>query len=589
MPDNEKKTILYLYKRLWPYIKPYWGRVLLAVLITIPVGALDAVIAYSLRPYMDIVMLEQSIKSAWVVPLAIVSFTALQGAFRYTSTYLNGWVGYRIATDLKQDLFAKLLTLETAFFSNTSSGNTISRFSTDVDLASSSIIENSKKFLIRFFSSIFLIAVLLYNSWQLAVVAVTVLCLTFIPLSFIKKNVKRYSKGMLQGNSVVINAYNETYSGNKIISTYNLSNYLLDRFKNSLHTIFKLNMKITVLNGWLSPVMHFLASIGIAFVIWYGSSLILNDIITMGAFISFITALIMLYNPIKGMGTTAVNLQNSLVSLSRIMELFDYRSKIVSAKNAVCLETINDSISFKNVCFEYEKGIPVLNSVNLQIQKGETVAFVGNSGGGKSTLAALIPRFYDTTSGQVEIDGINVKDIELASLRRCISVVFQDNFLFQGTIRDNIMMGNLSATDEELSKAVKDAYLEEFVADLKEGLDTEIGERGIMLSGGQKQRIAIARALLKDAPIVILDEATSALDNKSEALIQQAIDKLMKNKTVIVIAHRLSTIKNVDRIVVIEQGEILEQGSHEELIDKKSGVYRNLHSIQFTTSANAVL
>ena len=316
--------------------------------------------------------------------------------------------------------------------------------------------------------------------------------------------------------------------------------------------------------------------------------MILTNQITSGNFVSFITALIMLYTPIKNLGNNFNAVQFSFLAIERVFDILDSQPKIKDKNNAFELKNIN-SIEFKNVNFEYIKDRPVLKNINLSVNSGETIALVGNSGGGKSTIVSLIPRFYDINSGSIKIDDMDIRDLTLRSLRQNIAIVFQDNFLFSGTIRDNIMLGNENASDEDVDKAVKMAYLDDFVSGLTNGLDTQIGERGILLSGGQKQRVAIARAFLKNAPIVILDEATSALDNKAEAIVQKAIENLMQDKTVFVIAHRLSTIQNADKIVVINEGEIVEIGSHEELLKIENGAYRLLYEMQFKKqSAQAV-
>ncbi len=581
MKQQKSNSYFYLYKRMFRYIKPYLPRFITAMLITIPIGALDAAIAFSLRPYMDNVLIEKSVKASWYIPIIIVGFTVIQGLLTYVSTYTNGWLCSKITNDIKFDLFSKLLRYESAFFDTGSSGRIITRFSGDVDNVTSGLLNNVKSLLTRVFSSIALISVLLYNSWQLAIIAVTVLSSTLIPLSRIKKRIKHVSEGMVKTGGVLLTNYNETFAGNKLIASYNLQGYQENIFRKSQKDYFNLTMKITKLNGWLTPFMHIVASIGVALVVWYGSHLILTKQITSGAFISFITALIMLYTPIKGIGNIAVATQNSFLALERILELLDREPKIKNGQSPVALGTVKNEISFENVCFEYEKDKKALQNVNLKVKPGETTALVGNSGGGKSTLVNLLPRFYDLTEGSIKIDGIDIRDIDIVSLRNMIGVVFQDNFLFDGTIRENILLGKEDATEEELKEAVNGAYLDDFVFTLEKGLDTKIGERGVMLSGGQKQRVAIARALLKNAPIVILDEATSALDNKSEAMVQKALDRLMKDRTVFVIAHRLSTVQHADRIIVLEEGNIVETGTHDNLLNKENGFYKNLYNSQF--------
>ena len=566
------------YRKMWPYIRPYWGRALAAVLITIPVGALDAVIAWALKPYMDVVMLEKSANTLWI-PLLIVGFSALQGLLTFSSAYLNKWVGRRIAYDVKISLFEKLIHFDAGFFDTNTSGNVIVRFDNDVESACNGLLSNLKQFCTRFFSSISLIAVLFYNSWQLALIAVAVLLCALFPLMFVRKRIEKINEQSVFANAEVTTHYNEAFGGNRVISSYNLHDYENNRFADTLHRVFRLGMKMIQRTGMLSPFMHFIVSVGIAVVIWVGSYLILSQQITAGNFVSFIAALILLYNPIKGIGNNFNNVQIALMAMERVFALMDTEPKVKDAPQAVKLQNIN-AIDYKNVCFEYVKGKSVLSNINLSIKQGETVALVGNSGGGKSTFASLLPRFYDVTSGAITIDGRDIKDYTLQSLRDNISVVFQDNFLFSGTIRENILLGKAKATEEEVKRAAEMAYLNDFIDKLPNGLDTDIGERGVLLSGGQKQRIAIARAFLKNAPIVILDEATSALDNKSEAVVQKAIDNLMKDRTVIVIAHRLSTVRHADKIVVINYGKIVESGSHEELLNKPDSVYGALYKAQ---------
>ena len=580
--EKIKTTQAYMnYSRMWPFVKPYWFRALLAVLICIPIGSLDAVIALSLKPYMDLVMVEKTVESPWYIPFGIVAFTTIQGMLNYLATYLNTWVGGRITNDLKFELYKKLLTFETAYFDRKKSGDIVFRFNNDADTACAGLLDNLKTFVSRLFSSISLVCVLIYNSWQLALIAIFILGCAFLPLAKIRQRIKSVMDKSVVAGSTIITAYNESFAGNKTITSYNLADYQENKFKNILHEIFKFKIKMIQRTSWLSPMMHVIVSVGIGIAIGYGSHLILTKQITSGNFVSFITALIMLYTPIKNLGNNFNSVQFSFMAIERVFGVLESNPRIKDKPNAVELKTIKDGISFKDVCFEYIKDKPVLKHINLEVKKGETIAFVGNSGGGKSTIVSLIPRFYDIKSGSIKIDGIDIRDYTLKSLRANIAVVFQDNFLFSGTIKENILLGKEDATEEEVQKAIKMAYLDEFVATLKDGLNTQIGERGMLLSGGQKQRVAIARAFLKNAPIVILDEATSALDNKSEAIVQKAIDNLMIDKTVFVIAHRLSTIQNADRIALINEGVLAELGTHEELMQIENGKYKNLYNMQF--------
>lgn len=573
------------YKRMWPFIKPFWFRSLLALLITIPIGSLDAVIALALKPFMDTVIMEQGGATPfnmplYSIPVFIVVFTIVQAVLEYAAAYLNAWTGGKITQELQKKLYQKLLIIDQHYLDASSSGMVLTRFSSDAATACSGLLANAKVFTTRVFSSVALIGVLLYTSWQLAIIAIIVLGSSLYPLTKIRKKIKDVVKKSVEVGGHTLTTYTETYAGAKTIAAYNLQEYQKKKFFDLLTQGFKLGIKNTQRTAWLSPMMHIIISVGMAGTIWYGSYLITNKIITTGDFVSFMVAMLMLYTPIKNIGKNFNQVQLSFMAIDRVFEILDMKLVVKDKKNPHTLTTLQKDIVFKDVDFSYVENVPVLKKINLSVKKGQKIAFVGNSGGGKSTIVHLIPRFYEVDSGSIQIDGKDIRDISLASLRQNIGVVFQDNFLFSGTIRDNLMLGKFDATDEEIKAAIQAACLEDFIAELDKGLDTHIGERGTLLSGGQKQRIAIARAFLKNAPILILDEATSALDNKSEAVVQQAIDNLMKSRTVFVIAHRLSTIQHVDKIVVINEGEIVETGSHDELM-AKNGAYHALYLAQF--------
>lgn len=573
------------YKRMWAFVKPYWFRALLTLLITIPIGSMDAIIALALKPFMDTVIVGQGGETPfnlplYIIPIFIICFTLLQGVLEYASAYLNIWVGTKITVDLKKKMYAKLLKLDSAVLDKKNSGEIVYRFDSDPNLACAELLSTFRTFTMRIFASISLICVLFYTSWQLALLAIFVLGGALYPLTRIRRKIKDVVARTVQVGGEVLTTYNETFAGAKTIASYNLTAYQRDKFAEEQRQLFKLAVKQTQRTAWLSPMMHIIISFGIAGTIWYGSYLITSKTITAGDFVSFLTALLMLYTPIKQIGRNFNSVQLCFMAIDRIFDILDLPLNIKNKKEAVALEKIGSGIDFKNVSFEYTAGVPVLKGINLHADKGQTIALVGNSGGGKTTVVNLLPRFYDVNQGAVCIDGIDVRDLTLESLRDKIAVVFQDNFLFSGTIRENILLGKPDATDAEIDAAVKNACLNEFIGELENGLDTEIGERGVLLSGGQKQRIAIARAFVKNAPIVILDEATSALDNKSEAVVQQAIDNLMQDRTVFVIAHRLSTVRNADKIVVINEGEIVESGTHHELM-ALNGAYKSLYDAQF--------
>lgn len=569
------------YKRMWPYVKPFWFRALLTILLAAPIGAMDAVIAWSIKPFTDGMINNNPLFPSWFLPIIIVGFTTIQGALTYTVGYLNTWVGAKITNLLKADLFQKLLTFETEFFNKRNSGDILVQFNTNADNACSGLLTNLKSFVQKFFTSVSLIFVLFYNSWQLALVCVTILVCAFVPMITLKKKVSSVFSQTLNVTAILASKYNETYAGNKTIISYNLDAYQNNTYRKVLHASLDLNMKMFKHTQWVTPVIHIVLSFGIALALWFGSYLISSGHLTTGGFVSFLTSLILLYTPLKAMGNDYRGMLLSFLAVEACFALLNTEPTIKDRPNAIEMPNMHKQIKFNNVSFNYLPDVPVLKDINLTVNNGETIAIVGNSGGGKTTLVNLLPRFYDVTTGSITIDDKDIRDFTLKSLRQNIAVVFQDNFLFDGTIRENIMMGNENATEEQLQRAVKLAYLDEFLKTLKKGLDTKIGERGILLSGGQKQRVAIARAFLKNAPILVLDEATSALDNKSEAVVQKAIENLMHDKTVFVIAHRLSTIRNATKIIVVNDGRIVESGTHDELLKTECGVYKTLYDMQF--------
>ncbi len=589
----------WLLKRIFPYIKPVLPRAILGFIVAIPVGLLDGIVSFSLKPYMDYVVQQKNLvlfgheysytMLALAMPFAIIFFALFQGLLRYLNSYLTDWTSLKITNSVKKDLFSRLVYMDTSFFDENTSGLIINRYLSDPDTASKGVIEQIKTLVVSLFGAASLIAVMLYSSYKLALVGVIVLTCAFLPMFLIRKKIKSVSNKNTLISGDILTTMNETYSGNKVVAAYNLQERQKDIFSKEIKKSFDISISLTKRAGWMSPIMYLIASFGIAFVIYYGTGLIYSNQMTAGAFASFVTSLLLLYKPVKTLGNTMTNIQNIFVAMGRVFELFDYSPVIKDNTDAIPISELKDSVVFENVCFEYKENTPVLTNINLNVKKGETIAIVGNSGGGKSTLVNLIPRFYDVCSGAIKFDGIDIKNFKLNELRNIISFVFQDNFLFTGTIKENIMLSNPFATENDLKTAISASNLEEVVNSLPDGLNTMLGERGLTLSGGQRQRVAIARAVLRKTPIIILDEATSALDNESEALVQKAIDNLMQNKTVFVIAHRLSTIKNADRIIVIIDGNIVETGTHDELISINDGHYKHLYEMQFKNNEEAVV
>lgn len=583
----------YLLVRFFPFIKPYLFRAVLNFGISLPAGLLDAVTAFAIQPYMDKVINAPASPErdmyAILIPFAVIAFAVLQGVIKYLNVYLTNWTMKKVSNHVQKAVYAKLLTLNTRFYDVNSSGTIITRFLSDPGMAATTILDQIKTILTTGIGSIALVCVLLWNSWKLALVGVVVMSMAIIPAAMLRKRILRTSNASIAVTGDMSTNYFETCGGNKTITAYNLKDRQYHNFDTQIEELFDLHMSLTKRVALASPAMFFIASIGFAVVLWFGNHLILTGQMTIGKFASFLAALILLYKPMKNLGDTLTAIQQFFVSMSRVFELFDLESEIKDADNAKEIKSFENNIKFENINFEYNKGTPVIKDFNLTVSKGETMAIVGNSGGGKTTIVNLIPRFYDVTSGAIKIDGVDIKEYTQNSLRSIMAIVFQDNFLFAGTIKENILMGKPDATEEEIQAVIQGAHLDEFLHTLPDGINTVVGERGTSLSGGQRQRVAIARAMIRQSEIVILDEATSALDNESEAIVQSAIDNLMKDKTVFVIAHRLSTIQNADRIAVINEGRLVELGTHDELMQIEKGEYKHLYDMQFKQQEETVI
>lgn len=475
----------YLTKKIAPFIKPHLPRIILNLLLAIPLGLLDGVVAFALKPYMDCVIngqtwhilgfsVEQNVLAS-AIPFGIVTFALVQGLLKYTNNYLTDWTGNKISNSLKIELFKKLTSLDPMFFDINSSGLVLTRFFTDPETASKNIINTLKTFIMTSFGIVGLVTVLLYNSWKLAIIGVGIMAIAITPVTLIRKRIKKVSNAnMVVGGNMTTN-FNETFAGNKIMTAYNLQDIQNNKFEKQIKEQFDLTISLTKRVGWMSPIMYFICSIGIALVMFYGNHLIITGEMTAGSFASFVTSLLLLYKPVKDLGRTLTDIQTTFVALGRVFELFDLIPNIKNSANPIVMKGLENSIDYENVEFEYEKDTPVLKDFTLHINKGETIALVGNSGGGKSTAVNLLPRFYDICKGSIKFDGVDIRNLDITSLRNNISFVFQDNFLFTGSIKENILMGNKNATEEELNQVIKMAHLDEFIASTENGINTQVG------------------------------------------------------------------------------------------------------------------
>lgn len=568
-----------LYTRLLGYLLPYKKRFILGFVATVPAASLNGALAFLIGPFVDQLLKTQNFTILFIIPVAIITASVAQGLCEYVSTYYTTYVGTAVSQDIRAQLYKKLALMDQKYLNQSSPGDLITRYYSDPSRLQQAIVNHLQTFILESFSTIFLAGVLFYRSWQFAIVAILVISTIFIPIQLISKKLRRLDNETQEILATIYDIFNESIYGSKVIKIFGLKNYQLKRFTKRLEEYFGTTMRLTRAGAILHPVMQLITAIGISLIVVFGTIQVKDGNMTAGDMTSFLVALVLLYKPIKNVGSIIGKVQRIFAPAERVFEKLDLEPAIMEKENPVHLNEFH-TLNFNNVSFSYEPGKPVLQNINLDIRAGEIVALVGESGGGKSTLVDLIPRFMDPTEGQVLINGHDLKNVSFDSFSRLFSIVTQETLLFDASIRENILLGNLNATEAELQQALSAANLTDFVNSLEKGLDTRVGPRGVLLSGGQKQRIAIARAFLKNAPLVIFDEATSALDNESEAVVQDAMMKVMKGKTVIVIAHRLSTIRFADRILVIDSGKIAESGSHETLLAQK-GIYSRLFYIQF--------
>lgn len=567
------------FKRLLNYILKYKFMMLLTILISLPAGGADGAIAYLIQPVLDKILIAQDKKLLFLLPLGVIIVFVITGICKYIQVYYSCFVVQSVLRDVKNDLYSKFQRLTISYHDVNSSGTLISRLTNDTSLLEKISTDVLELFITRGVSAIALTGVILYQNWKLAILCLLVTSVIIYPISTLSKKIRYYTHEMQTTLANLTSVLTENLQGMKVIHAYNLQKRQYDKFAYENDSYLYKFLKLARAFALLPGIMQIIGSIGIATIIWFGGYSVISGGMTTGALISFIVAFLLLYTPVKTMGRAWAEVNKALAAAERIFYIIDLDNELIESKSPIELKKITDSIVFENVSFSYDK-VEILKDINLNIKTGDVIAIVGPSGSGKSTLVNLIPRFYDVVSGSVKIDGIDVRELSFKSLRNNIAIVSQDTFLFDGTIKENIAIGKLDATDKEIIASAEFAYVDNFATKLPDGYNTRVGERGVMLSGGEKQRISIARALLKDAPILILDEATSSLDNESEAIVQEALYNLMKNRTVFVIAHRLSTIKNASRIIVLDKGRIVESGCHDDLL-KNESLYKSLYEIQF--------
>ncbi len=567
------------YKKIIHLVKPYWRRVVLAVIISSMVSGLNASLAWFVKPVMDDIFIKRDATLLLFVPLVVFLIFFIKGAFTFFHEYLMRSVGQKMVMHLRNRLYAHITVLPTGYFSKNSSGELISKTINDTAVLEGVVSLTIKDLFIESSSVIALTAVALWRRWDLTLISIVVLPVAFYAVGRLGKRMRLISKRAQEKISLITEFLNESFAGIRIIKAFSRQANEVERFTEKTRDFYRENMRATRVSGSASLIMEVVAGLGIAFVMWHGGNLMIKNVITVGDFTSFLTAVFLIYTPAKRLARVNIGIQQARGALSRIHALLSVKGE---EEGTEIIRPIEKEIRFEKVSFIYPSARrKALDNINFQVKKGEILAIVGKSGGGKTTLVNLLPRFFTPTEGGIFIDGTDISTATLQSLRNQFGIVGQEVILFNDTVAANISYGKPEADMTAVMAASKAAYAHDFIVELPRGYDTIIGERGMRLSGGQRQRLSIARAILKNPPVLILDEATSALDTASELMVQKALAALMHERTTFVIAHRLSTIKRADRIIVMDKGRIAESGTHEGLL-KHNGLYRELYDLQFS-------
>ena len=565
--------------RVFSYSKVYWRRLVIAALASMGVGAMDGAFAWMVEPLLKKIFAEKQLFILTLLPFGILILFLFRGICRFLNDYFMKTAGQLAVQKIRNDIYERSMGLSLGFFNKQSTGVLMSRILNDVNAMQDGIANIITGFFRDGFSALALMGVIFYRNWQLALISFLVLPATVYPAQLIGKRIKRLSRMGQEKMGDVSSVLQETFSGVKVIKAFGLEEREVRKFKGKNLEFYGYVRKSIKYEALTAPLMEGITSLGVAGVVWFGGYSVISGKMTSAELFSFITAMALVYSPVRKLINSYNVLQRSMGAAERVFEIIDQKPDIVDPPDPFPIERAEGLVSYDSVSFSYDNE-PVLQEVTIEAERGQVIALVGPSGGGKTTLVSLLTRFYDVTAGAVLIDGIDIRLLRIQDLLRQVALVDQETTLFNDTIANNIRYGNSVATDAEVEAAARAAYAHDFILEMPAAYQTNIGDRGVRLSGGQRQRLCIARAILKDAPILILDEATSALDTESEQMVQGALNNLMKNRTTFVIAHRLSTIIHADKIVVLESGRVAESGTHSELL-ARDGLYSKLHSMQF--------
>lgn len=569
-----------LYLRALLYVKPYLFRAMCAGLCTIIAAGGTAYLPWVIKDMVDQVLRDKNTEMLNYIALSIVVIFVIRGIAFYGQSYLMSYVGQRVIIDIRRAVFTKLQRLSMSFYDKNKTGTIMSYVTNDVSALQGALVDNVVEMITESVILIASIVMMIYLDWKLFLVTFGTFPFVLGFIDIFGKRIRKSGSRIQEAAADITSVLQETVSSARVIKSFVRENYEVARFDKENMNNFRANMKNAQLMATLTPTIEFVAAIGVTIILWYGGNSVINGEITAGSLVAFLTYAVNISNPIKRLSRVIGNIQKALAAAQRVFDVLDLPETIKDAENAKLLPPAKGQVSFKNVSFSYNPGEQVISNISFDVKPGQMIAFVGPSGAGKSTVASLLPRFYDVDKGSITIDGEDLRGVTLDSLREQVGIVPQETVLFNGTVYDNILYGRLDATKEEVEAAAKAANAHNFIMELPQGYETRLGDRGMNISGGQRQRISIARAILKNPQILILDEATSALDTESERVVQEALDRLMVGRTSFVIAHRLSTIKNADRIMVLEKGQLVEQGIHDELMEM-NGLYAHLYQIQY--------